>query len=116
MMDLEEQFNFTNKLKHPTNDLKTVYRHYNQEQAQYFEELLTKEGISFESQVDEEHIRKPRYFGVATIDERRADHLNNLALGKNRAKFIASAPVRWFIIIVSMSILLTAVIGALTSS
>jgi len=115
MMDLEEQFNFTNKLKHPTNDRKTVYRHLNQEQADYFEELLAQNGISFEMQTDDEHPKKPIYFGVSVAVEKDVDRLNFIALGKNRPKFIASAPVRWFIILVSMAVLLAAIIGAIIS-
>lgn len=115
MIDLEEQFNFTNKLKHPTNFNKIVFRHYKQEQAEYFAQLLTEAGVEFEIQTDEEDARKPQYFGVARHLEKKVDRLNYLALGKGREKFIKQAPVRWFMIIVSLGLLLLAIIGALVS-
>ena len=52
MIDLEEQFNFTNKLNHPTNIQKAVYRFYKKEQAEYFTELLVDADIEFEAQID----------------------------------------------------------------
>ena len=113
MIDLEEQFNFSNKLRHPTNATKVVYRFYVREQAEYFTELLVDTQIEFEAQVDEDDNRKPTYFGVARIHERKVDKLNFTALGKNRAKFIASAPIRWIVIGISLVTLLLAIIGAL---
>lgn len=115
MIDLEEQFNFTNKLNHPTNIQKAVYRFYKKEQAEYFTELLVDADIEFEAQIDEEHEKKPHYFGVSKRYEKQVDRLNYLAMGKGRDKFIASAPVRWLIIVVSISILLLAIIGAIVS-
>lgn len=116
MIDLEEQFNFTNKLKHPTNFNKIVFRHYRQDQAQYFAQLLTEADIEFETQIDEEDQRKPHYFGVSRKFEKRVDKLNYLALGKGREKFIRQAPVRWFLILISMGLLIMAIIGAYLSA
>lgn len=116
MIDLEESFNFTNKLKHPTNTSKVVYRFFREEQAVYFAELLADAGIEFETQCDEEDERKPVYFGVARVMERRVDKLNFTALGKGRDKFIASAPMRWLVIGISFFILLLAVMGAMLAN
>lgn len=115
-MDLEEQFNFTNKRKHPTNRKVIVYRHLIQEQADYFAELLISDEIDFEVQIDEEHEKKPIYYGVARAHEKRADHLNFLALGKNRPKFIDSAPLRCIIIGVSAIIIFLGILGAVVSN
>jgi len=116
MIDLEEQFNFTNKLDHPTNSRKTVYRFLKSDQAEYFTELLVDADIEFEAQIDKEHAKKPTYFGVAKKHEKRADHLNNLALGRGRDKFIASPEARWVLIVLSAGILLLAVTGAIVSN
>lgn len=115
MIDLEEQFNFTNKLSHPTNPLKVVYRHFVREQAEYFTELLVDADIDFEAQVDEEDDRKPTYFGVARHLETRVDRLNYIALGRGRDKFIAAASMRWIIILISGTVIVLAILGALLS-
>lgn len=115
MIDLEEQFNFTNKLNHPTNPRKSVYRFLKREQAEYFTELLVDADIDFEAQVDEDHEKKPTYFGIPKAKEKQVDRLNYLALGHGRDKFIASAPARWILIIVSIGVLLLAIIGAILS-
>lgn len=113
MIDLEDRFNFTNKLRHPTNERKVVYRFYQRDQAEYFTELLVDADIDFEAQVDEEDKRQPTYFGVAKHLERQVDKLNFIAMGRNREKFIASSPVRWIIMAISLVALLLAVAGAL---
>ncbi len=115
MIDLEEQFNFTNKLSHPTNPMKVVYRHFKREQAEYLTELLVDADIEFEAQVDEEDERRPTYFGVAKHQETRVDQLNYIALGKGRDKFIAAAPMRWIIIAIAGLVLFLAILGALLS-
>lgn len=116
MIDLEEQLNFTNKQKHPTNDRMAVYRYVNRAQAEYFATLLTEAGIAFEQQVDEEHDKKPVYFGIARIDEKKADHLNFIALGKDRPKFIDLPVMRWLIIGISALVIALAIAGAILSS
>jgi hypothetical protein len=115
MIDFEEQFNFTNKLKHPTNEKIIVYRHLVEEQAEYFGVLLTEANIAYEFQVDEAHEKKPRYFGIARIHEKKVDRLNFIALGRNRPKFIDSAPIRWIIIFISVFILALAIFGVIVS-
>lgn len=115
MIDLEEQFNFTNKLSHPTNPNMVVYRHLRKDQAEYFAELLVDADIDFEAQVDEDDERKPTYFGVKRAIESKVDNLNFQALGRGRDKFIASAPMRWIIIVISFVILTLAVMGAMLS-
>ena len=115
MIDLEEQFNFTNKLNHPSNRSKVVYRYFNRSQAEYFTELLVDNDIDFEVQIDEEDERKPMYFGVSRAKEKRVDTLNFTALGKGRDKFIAAPAMRWIILLISFIILSLAILGALLS-
>ena len=115
MMDLEEQINFTNKLKHPTNDRIVVYRFWIKEQADYFTSILSSESIEFELQVDEEDDRKPTYIGIARALEKKVDRLNYLALGKNRPKFIASPPIRWIILGLSFLAMALAILGIFLS-
>ncbi len=38
---------------------------------EYFAELLVENSIDFEVQVDEEHPKKPMYFGVSRSHEKR---------------------------------------------
>jgi hypothetical protein len=115
MIDLEEQLNFTNKFKHPSNQLKVVYRHIDHAQADHFGNLLSEAGIDFEKQIDDSHEKQPVYFGVAKHHERTVDRLNFIALGIGRPKFISSAPVRWLIIVISIFVLGLAILGALLS-
>ncbi|MEX2597683.1 MAG: hypothetical protein WEC59_12225 [Salibacteraceae bacterium] len=116
MMDFEEQFNFTNKQRHPTNDRIVVYRFLNREQADTFTELLVDAGIDFEAQIDEEHDKKPTYFGIKKARERETDRLNYLAIGRHRDKFIAAAPMRWIVIGISVVVLFLAFLGAFLSN
>ncbi len=115
MILLEEQINFTNKRDHPTNPRIVVFRHAVKVQAEYFAELLVENSIDFEVQVDEEHPKKPMYFGVSRSHEKKVNQLNFVALGKDRPKFISSAPLRWITIVISMGILTLAIIGAIVS-
>lgn len=116
MTELEEQFNFTNKRTHPTNRKVIVYRHLVQEQADYFAELLIEDEIDFEVQIDEEHQKKPIYYGVARVHEKRSDHLNLLSLGKNRPLFIDSAVLRWIVIGGSALFIFLGILGAIVSN
>lgn len=116
MIDLEEQFNFTNKRAHPTNSKKIVYRHLIQEQADYFAELMVEVNIDFEVQIDEDHEKKPIYFGIARIHEKQVDKLNYIALGKGRRKFIDSVALRWIIIGSSILVLTLGIVGAIVSN
>ena len=115
-MDLEEEFNFTNKRKHPTNENIVVYRFFDGRQAETFTELLVDAGIEFEAQVDEDHAKKPTYFGVKRVLEAEVDRLNYLAIGKHREKFIASSPMRWITIAIAVLVLFLAIMGAIVSN
>ena len=116
MMDLEEPFNFTNKLTHPTNQFKVVYRFYDKQQAETFTLYLVDEEVEFEAQIDEDDARKPTYFGIAKILEKKVDRLNYLAIGKHREKFIPTASMRWIVIAISAVIMFLAIMGALKSN
>lgn len=116
MMDLEEQFNFTNKLAHPTNQFKVVYRFFDKNQAETFTAFLVDENIDFEAQVDEDDARKPTYFGIAKTLEKKVDRLNYLAIGKHREKFIPTAPMRWIVIAISAVIMILAILGAIKNN
>ena len=116
MIDLEEEFNFTNKRKHPTNYKKIVYRHLKADQSQYFAQLLEKEGIDYETQVDEEDPKKPHIFWVGsnTREEIGPSQLRCHSVS-NRRKFIDSVALRWIIIFVSVFVIALAILGALVS-
>ena len=115
MIDLEEQFNFTNKLKHPTNDRKAVYRYFDASQAEYFTELLVDADIEFEAQIDEDDPKKPTYFGVLKAYETKVDKLNFMAMGKGRDKFIPAALMRFIVFALSLLVILLAFLGYIVS-
>lgn len=111
MIDLEEQFNFTNIRKHPTNAKKVVYRFYRPEQASLFEQKLIAHGIWFEKQRDEEAEGYEMYYAVWRKDEHRTTRLNFEALGQDRKRFIASGGVRWLIIGIVLGMVLLGLVG-----
>ena len=52
---------------------------------------------------------------LSKAKEKQVDHLNYLALGHGRDKFISSAPARWVLLIISFGVLILAIIGAIVS-
>ena len=77
--------NITNYTDHPTRIGYTVYRFFEKERADYFEELLTKNNIYFESSIEENKIY---LFGVKKGDSKQAMNANYLVSAKYRKKII----------------------------
>lgn len=100
---------------HPTNRKKKVFFFKDPEHAAYFESLLRENNFKYEVQVDEEG-DNTIYFGVATSDFEKVKKLNFLTIGKFRKPFIPDKSFRLILIIISMGVLLTAIIGAIVSS
>tara|TARA_B100000809_G_scaffold86452_1_gene84844 strand:- start:2 stop:331 length:330 start_codon:yes stop_codon:yes gene_type:complete len=104
--------NITNYSDHPTRIGYTVYRFFEKERADYFEELLIKENIYFASSI-EENVNTIYLFGVKKGDAKQAMNANYLVSGKFRNKIIPNAYFRWGILLFFVSVLTLAVIGAI---
>ncbi|MBD99053.1 MAG: hypothetical protein CMO34_04345 [Verrucomicrobia bacterium] len=101
--------------EHPTNIRKKVFFFEEEEHARHFEDLLQKESIRFEKQIDHQEDRKI-YFGVSLADFEKVKKLNYITIGKYRQKFIPDTALRWFVIGISILVLIMALIGLLLST
>lgn len=99
---------------HPTNQKKKVFYYKEREQADHFENLLIKEALYFEKQIDEAG-DQTIYFGVRTTDFERVKKLNYLTIGHFRKPFIPDKAFRIILILVSLMVLGLAIAGALLS-
>lgn len=97
--------------EHPTNVKKKVFFYKDLEQAHHFENLLRESKIKFEKQIDEEG-DQTIYFGVNKADFERVKKLNYLTIGHFRKPFIPDAYLRYFVITISIIILVFAFVGA----
>ena len=100
---------------HPTNQRIRVFFYKDQEQADYFEQLLQKDQLYYEKQVDTEG-DQTIYFGVKTSDFEKVKKLNYLTIGNFRKPFIPDKSFRLILIVISMFVLGLAIAGALISS
>ena len=105
-------FNITNYSDHPNRPGYTVFKFFEKQRAEYFEELLTKENVWFESSTDEDDGTIYLY-GIKKNDHKKAINANYLVSGKFRKKIIPNIYLRWFIIIISIAIIILAIISAL---
>ncbi|PCI97450.1 MAG: hypothetical protein COB15_07750 [Flavobacteriales bacterium] len=104
-------FNITNYSDHPTRIGYTVYRFFEKERADYFEELLKKDGLYFESSI-EEHENTLYLYGVRKGDSKKTMNANYLVSAKFRNKIIPNIYLRWGVIIFFIAALAIAIIGA----
>ncbi len=100
---------------HPTNRKMKVFFYEDPSHAAHFENLLKESNVKYEFQIDEEGDRTI-YFGVSTADFEKVKKLNYLTLGQFRKPFIPDRAFRIILIVISMTILLTAIVGAIVSS
>lgn len=100
---------------HPTNSKKRVFYYKEAEQADHFENLLIKEELYYEKQIDVEG-DQTIYFGVKSSDFDKVKRLNYLTIGHFRKPFIPDKAFRIILIVISMFILGLAIAGALLSS
>jgi hypothetical protein len=103
--------NITNYSDHPTRIGYTVYRFFEKERADYFEELLKKDSIYFEYSI-EEHENTLYLFGVRKGDSQKTMNANYLVSAKYRNKIIPNAYFRWSVILFFIGVLALAIIGA----
>lgn len=105
-------FNITNYSDHPTRIGYTVFKFREIERAEYFETLLKKENIWYETSFEDDG-NSLQLFGIKKGDFKMAMNANYLVSAKYRKKFIPNFYIGWMIIIVSLTILTLAIIGAI---
>ncbi len=113
---VENLFNLTNYRDHPDNDSYKVFFHYNMDQANHFKSLLEKEGIQFESFLEEEEEKQVMLFGVHKRDFRKAMLQNDLSYAAFKKRFIPNSWLRNAILIVTIGLVLFALIGYIISN
>ena len=102
----------TNYSDHPTRIGYTVFKFYEKQRADYFEELLKKDAIWYESSIDED--RKTIYlFGVKKSNLKAAFNANYLVSARYRKPIFPNVYFRWILLIVTIGLLILAIIGAL---
>ncbi|MDG1475837.1 MAG: hypothetical protein P8Q14_01695 [Vicingaceae bacterium] len=104
--------NILNYSDHPTRVGYTVYRFFEKERADYFEELLIKENVSFESSIEESG-NTLYLFGIKKGDAKKAMNANYLVSAKFRNKIIPNTYFRWGVILFAITMITIAVIGAI---
>ncbi len=104
--------NITNYSDHPTRIGYTVYRFFEKERADYFEELLTQENVYFEAGVDDS-ANTIYLFGVKKGDSKKAMNANYLVSAKYRNKIIPNNYFRWALIIFFFAVIALAIFGAI---
>ena len=67
-------FNITNYYDHPIRPGYTIFKFFDKNRAVYFEELLKKESVWFESSIDEDE-KMIYLFGVKKSDHKKADRI-----------------------------------------
>lgn len=118
MTESEHHFiDFTNFRDHPERKGYVVFRYYKLEQGDYFEGLMKEANIWYEKFVDDDEHRSKDIvlFGVKKQDFARAQHLNNIAIGKYRSPFIPYKGLRLVMIAFFFVIMGLAVAGYLFS-
>ncbi|NQX97600.1 MAG: hypothetical protein HRT73_06930 [Flavobacteriales bacterium] len=104
--------NILNYSDHPTRAGFTIYRFHERERANYFESLLKKDNIYFESAL-EENGNTLYLFGVRKGDHKKTMNANYLVSAKYRKKIIPNIYFRWGIILFAIFMVTIAVIGAI---
>ena len=80
-------FNITNYSDHPNRPGFTIFKFFDQKRAEYFEELLKKENVWFESSINEDN-NTIYLYGIKKGDYKIAMNANYLVSGKFRKKII----------------------------
>ncbi len=103
--------NITNYSDHPTRPGFTVFKFHKIERALYFEELLKKDDIWYESSTEENNTT--HLYGVRKGDFKKAMNANYLVSAKFRKKIIPNVYFRWSVIILAAVVIALAIIGAI---
>lgn len=113
---MEDWIDLTNYREHPTQKNYQVFHFTNEEQADFFEELLINANIHFERHNEMREGASVQYFGISKNDMAEVKQLNLEAIGRFRKPFIANSGFRWILILVSLLVLALAIIGAIKNS
>jgi hypothetical protein len=108
-------FNITNYFDHPTRPGYTVFKFYDKQRSNYFEELLNDQNIWYELSSEEGENKNVYLFGIRKGDEKKALKANYLVSGKYRKPTIANLYIRLIIFTISLTVIVLAILGALKS-
>lgn len=111
-----EALDFTNWREHPSDNRYNVFFFKTEKESIYFENLLTKNNLWFEANIDEDEPNYQFYFAVNKLDTRAIIKLNNRTLGEYRKPSIENNYLRYGLIIMMIIIMTLAVIGYLKST
>jgi hypothetical protein len=104
-------FDFTNFREYENRSV--VFHFKKEEEAEYFENMLTSKNIYFEKYDEKEE--ELIYYAVKRIDFKDAQECNYLTSARFRKPFIAEKSLRFFIIGISLLMILLAIAGMLLS-
>ncbi len=116
MIDFEESLDFTNWRTHPTQKKYRVIFYKTAQEAAYFETLLVEHRIVFERGEDESSHKARFLFAVSKDDMEVVKRLNNITIGRYRKKFIPNIYFRLVVIVISITVLAIAILGAILNS
>ncbi len=108
---MESIIDFTNWRQHPTNPEYRVFFFHKEEQAAYFEKLLTDRNMIFERHDEQEEDKIRYFFAVQKRHWKEVAELNNIAIGKFRKRFIPDNIMQWVILVIGFGILALAFLG-----
>ena len=107
-------FNITNYFEHPTRPGYYIFKFYEKDHANYFEELLNQKNIWFESSIDNEN-RTTYLYGIKLNDYENVISINYLVSAKYRKKTVSNKYVRIVIYAITLGVVALAIYGALKS-
>ena len=100
-----------NYSRHPENRDYVVYRFADEDRANSFEAALKEKGIEFERASHEKKQLTYHLFGIHKNDYKRTEQINFDVEAKHRKPFIPFAGFRWFLILLSATVMLLAILG-----
>lgn len=113
---VENLFNLTNYRDHPEDKDYRVIFFYNLDQAHYFETLLKKENIEFESFLDKDAKKEVMLFGVHKRDFKKASLLNDASFAFYKKRFISNDWLRNSVLLITIALVLFALVGYFMSN
>lgn len=105
--------NITNYTDHPTRENYVVFRFYEENRAQDFEQLLKEQELWYEFTKDESEEKILYLFGIRKSDFNQANRNNFLINAKYRKPFISNVFFKWLVLIVTGIFVAAAIAGFL---
>ena len=100
-----------NYVRHPENPNYIVFRIQDKERAVSFETELSQAGIWFEKGEEEKRQRIYTLFGIHKSDFKKVEKLNFLVESRHKKPLIPFKPLRYFILVFGLGMLILASIG-----